>query len=103
MHGRKRAWLLALALGVVAPAALPISSPRVAWAAPAGRYRVGMKVRAKRACTVQGYQVKKGVVLSVVGVRSDDKGRVAGVDLAISGMTISDVPANVMDSLFAPA
>lgn len=72
-------------------------------AAPGAQYRAGMRVRAKRTCTVQGYEVKKGVVLSVVSVQNDDKGKTLAVDLSFSGMTISNVPAQVVSSLFTAA
>jgi hypothetical protein len=104
MQRKIQAWLLAMAVAVPAWVA-PITgvSTKSAFAAPAPRYRVGMRVRAKRNCTVQGYQVKRGVVLNVAAVRTNDKGQVSDVDLAISGMTISAVPTSVMDSLFTRA
>lgn len=95
-------WIFAIALG--AGMALPEAAveERPAVAAP-GQYRVGMKVKAKRDCSVQGFEVKKGVVLNVAAVRADDKGKVDAVDLTVSGMSINNVPARVMDSLFSPA
>jgi len=100
---RKTAFLAALAVGVAATFLMPAVTLDVAHAAPAARYRVGMKVRAKRNCSVNGFQVKKGVVMNVAAVRSDDKARVVSVDLSFNGMNISDVPVRTMDSLFAPA
>lgn len=103
MGARSAAWLTAVAIGATSAFVVPMAQPDAAWAAPAGRYRPGMKVRAKRDCSVRGYQVKKGVVMSVTAVYSDDKGRAASADLAFSGMTISAVPVQVLDSLFAPS
>jgi len=87
----------------LAPALAVSTVTESADAAPGARYRVGMRVRAKRTCTVQGFEVKKGVVLNVVAVQNDDKGKPTGLDLSFSGMTISNVPAQVVDSLFSPA
>jgi hypothetical protein len=96
-------WMV-LVLAAAGSPLLPCGiAPGVAEAAPAGRYRAGMRVRAKQTCTVQGYEVKKGVVLGVVAVRSDDKGKTVAVDLSFSGMTIGNVPTSIVDSLFAPA
>lgn len=103
MSSRKAAWLLVVSASALAPALVVSTVSEVAEAAPGARYRVGMRVRAKRTCTVQGYEVKKGVVLAVVGVGNDDKGKVVSVDLSFSGMTIAGVPAQVVDSLFSPA
>ena len=72
-------------------------------AAPGVQYRAGMRVRAKRTCTVQGYEVKKDVMLAVVSVQNDDKGKTVAVDLSFSGMTISNVPVQVVSSLFSAA
>ena len=100
---RKTALLAALVIGATSVLAVPMVTMDVAHAAPGARYRVGMRVRAKRNCTVNGFQVKKGVVMNVAAVRSDDKARVVSVDLSFNGMNISDVPVRTMDSLFAPA
>lgn len=103
MRNRKAAFLAAVAFTTTTWLGLPVVQPDVAHAAPAARYRAGMRVRAKRDCSVRGFQVKRGVVMNVTAVRSDDKGRVVSVDLAFSGMAIADVPAKTMDSLFGPA
>lgn len=103
MGARSAAWLAAVAMGVTIAFAISMAEPEVAWAAPAARYRPGMKVRAKRDCNVRGFQVKKGVVMNVTAVYSDDKGRAASADLAFSGMSIAAVPVQVLDSLFGPA
>lgn len=100
MLARMKNWFLCFAL-IGAPLAGVLLESAPVHAAPAPRYRVGMRVKAKRNCTVQGFEVKKGVVLSVASVATDDKGRVASVDLTMSGMTIGGVPAAVVDSLFA--
>jgi hypothetical protein len=99
---KHKLWILAVALGAVMSLPEAALQERPAIAAP-GQYRVGMKVRAKRNCSVQGFEVKKGVVLDVVAVRNDDKGKPDLVDLTVSGMSITNVPARVMDSLFSPA
>jgi hypothetical protein len=103
MHSGLHAWLVAMALAVPAFSLPAPGSQGHALATPSARYHVGMRVRAKRTCTVQGYQVKRGVVLNVAAVRTNDKGQISDVDLSISGMTISAVPTHVMDSLFTPA
>ena len=103
MRSQSAAFLAAMMVGGASLGALPLAQVQVAWAAPAARYRAGMKVRAKRSCSVKGFQVKKGVVMSITAVRSDDKGRVASVDLAFSGMAIADVSVRTLDSLFGPA
>jgi hypothetical protein len=99
---KHKLWILAVALGAFASLPEAALHERPAIAAPA-QYRVGMKVRAKRDCSVQGFEVKKGVVLDVVAVRNDGKGKVEFVDLTVSGMGINNVPARIMDSLFSPA
>ncbi|MBK7583537.1 MAG: hypothetical protein IPI67_25515 [Myxococcales bacterium] len=103
MANRRSVWLFVTLVGAVAPALSVITVADDALAAPAARYRVGMRVKAKRTCTVQGYEVKKGVILSVAAVQSDDKGKVTTLDLNFSGMTIGNVPAQVVDSLFSAA
>ncbi len=103
MRWTKQALMVLLTCVAAGPVFDVVAGPEVAEAAPAPRYRAGMRVRAKRTCTVQGFEVKKGVVLNVVSVQNDDKGRVSSLDLSFSGMTISAVPAQVVDSLFAPA
>ena len=103
MRIRRLAWSVAVALGLVLPTFPALTGARAAWAAPAPRYRVGMRVKAKRNCSVNGYEVKKGVVLAVAQVYANDKGQVSAVDLSMSGMTIAGVSAQVVDSLFSPA
>jgi hypothetical protein len=99
---KHKIWILAVALGAVMTLPEAAVEVRPAMAAPV-QYRVGMKVRAKKNCSVQGFEVKKGVVLDVAAVRNDKKGKVEAVDLSVSGMSITNVPARVMDSLFSPA
>ncbi len=94
--------IFAVALGALSAMPEAAVQERPAIAAPA-RYRVGMRVKAKRTCSVQGFEVKKGVVLNVAAVRADDKGKVDTVNLTVSGMSITNVPARVMDSLFVQA
>lgn len=103
MSIRKLVWISILANAALAPALGASTFVEAAEAAPGARYRVGMRVRAKRTCTVQGFEVKKGVVLAVAAVQSDDKGKVLSVDLVVSGMTISNVPVQVVDASFSPA
>jgi len=103
MSNRRAAWVLVVLASALAPSLVVTSVSDVADAAPGARYRVGSRVRAKRTCTVQGYEVKKGVVLAVVAVQADDKGKLLAVDLSFSGMTIGNVPVAVVDSLFTPA
>lgn len=103
MSTRKAVWILVVMTSALGPALSLSAVSESADAAPGARYRVGMRVRAKRTCTVQGFEVKKGVVLAVVAVQSDDKGKVVSVDLSFSGMTISNVPAQVVDASFSPA
>ena len=103
MFARKSAFVALVVFAVWTPIGTAPWVEGSAFAAPGGRYTVGMRVRAKRDCSVQGFQVKKGVVLNVAAVKTDDKGKVGSVDLTISGMTINNIPTNVMDSLFAPA
>jgi hypothetical protein len=99
---KHKLWILAVALGAVMSLPEAAIQEKPAIAAPA-QYRVGMKVRAKKNCSVQGFEVKKGVVLDVAAVRNDAKGKTEFVDLTVSGMGINNVPARVMDSLFSPA
>jgi hypothetical protein len=99
---KHKIWILAVALGAVMTLPEAALEARPAMAAPV-QYRVGMKVKAKKNCSVQGFEVKKGVVLDVAAVRNDKKGKVEAVDLSVSGMSITNVPARVMDSLFSPA
>jgi hypothetical protein len=103
MFARRIGWLILISFGALVPTLTAPPSVETAFAQAGGKYQVGMKVRAKRDCSVQGYQVKKGVVLNVAAVKTDDKGKVGAVDLTLSGMTISNVPAHVMDSLFSRA
>ena len=103
MSSRRVALIWILLASALGPAVAVSTTAGVAEAAPGGQYRPGMRVRAKRTCTVQGYEVKKGVVLSVVAVQTGDKGKTVAVDLSFSGMAISNVPAAVVDGLFTPA
>ncbi len=88
--------IIMVALAVASPAG-PISvlTASEAQAAPAA-YRVGTKLKAKRDCTLQGYAIKKGVVLTVSSVSDDGK----SVSLEFSGMTIRDVTQSQVSSLF---
>jgi hypothetical protein len=92
-----------ISVGAVALAgALPVSVmlsvalPAEAIAAPGPGYRVGTRLKAKRDCTIQGYAIKKGVVLTIASVRDDGK----SVDLEFSGMTIREVSRSTIDSMF---
>lgn len=77
--------------------AVSVASTPEALAAPKGPgYRVGNRLKAKRDCTIQGYAIKKGVVLKVAAVSEDGK----AVDLEFSGMTISGVARSQVESLF---
>jgi hypothetical protein len=83
--------------GVFPAAALvSVASPTDAQAAPGPTYRVGTKLKAKRDCTLHGYAIKKGVVLTVSSVSDDGN----AVDLAFSGMTITGVKNGQVASLF---
>jgi hypothetical protein len=79
-----------------ATALVSVASPTEARAAPGPTYRVGTKLNAKRDCTLQGFAIKKGVVLTVSSVSDDGK----AVDLEFSGMTISGVNNGQVASLF---
>jgi hypothetical protein len=87
---------LALATIVAAPLAVTVGCPTEAAAAPAPSYPVGTRLKAKRDCTLQGFAIKKGVVLTVAAVNEDGK----SVDLQFSGMTISGVQRAQVASLF---
>lgn len=87
---------LAFAGVIPATALVSVSSPTEAQAAPGPTYRVGTKLKAKRDCTLQGYAIKKGVVLTVASVNDDG----SAVDLEFSGMTISGVKNGQVASLF---
>ena len=63
--------ICALALALPAMGSLVLVDPSPAVAAPAA-YQVGMKLRAKQSCTVQGYAIKEGVVLTVAAVQTDE-------------------------------
>ena len=94
--------LLAAALlgwGVAAPVGI-LLSPSLANAAPVAHYRVGSRLRATQACTVQGYAIKKGVVLTVVAVNQDEEGKTASLNLSFSGMTISGVDLATVKKYF---
>jgi hypothetical protein len=87
---------------LVAPAYV-VLVPSAAVAAPGAKYRVGGRLRAIQACTVKGYAIKKGVVLTVVAVNQRDDGKVGSVDLSFSGMTISGVAVETVQKYFKPA
>ena len=102
---RVLATMLAMALPAwlsLAPAVLMLT-PAPAAAAPAGGYHVGMRLRAKQSCTVKGYAIKKGVVLTVVAVHKNDQGKVNAIDLSFSGMTITAVDIETVNEKFSPA
>ncbi len=65
-----------------------------------GAYRVGMHLRARHDCTIQGYAVKKGVVLHVVTVHRDDDGKEQALDLGFRGMTIRGVDVRMVATHF---
>ena len=91
-------WISIFALVLVGTVSLPASLPGVtpeAAAAPAP-YRVGHRLKAKRDCTVKGFAIKKGVVLTVAAVHEEGK----RVDLEFSGMTIPGVTQSKLASLF---
>jgi hypothetical protein len=90
------------AVAIAAPAGIVIV-PDVADAAPAASYRVGARLRAKQNCTVRGYAIKKGVVLTVVAVNQNDEGKVGSLDLSFSGMTISGVEVETVQKYFRRA
>jgi hypothetical protein len=93
-------WLsiCAVAFAGVVPGTVAVSvvSPAEAQAAPAPSYPVGSRLKAKRDCTLKGFAIKKGVVLTVSAVQDDGK----AVDLEFSGMTIAGVPSAQVASLF---
>jgi hypothetical protein len=86
---------------VVAPCAALVSTSTPAQAAArGGAYRVGMQLRARDDCTIQGYAVKKGVVLAVLSVHRDDDGKEVALDLGFRGMTIRGVDVRTIASHF---
>jgi hypothetical protein len=87
--------MVAFAVALPAAALVSVASESEAQAAPAP-YRVGTKLKAKRDCTLQGYAIKKGVVLTVSSVSDDGK----AVNLEFSGMTIHGVQRAQVSSLF---
>jgi len=91
-----------LAAAIAAPTGV-LLTPAVANAAPAAHYRVGARLRATQDCTVRGYAIKKGVVLTVVAVNQDDEGKVGSLDLSFSGMTISGVDVGTVQKYFRRA
>ncbi len=93
--------LVALLAGAVAPAVLSAECP-TAEAAPVA-YRIGQRLKAKRDCTVNGFAIKKGVVFNVAAVHTGDDGKLRTVDLTASGMTIEEVSAATVLSLFGRA
>ena len=86
----------------LAPAVVMLH-PAPAVAQPAAHYHLGMRLKAKHDCTVKGYAIKKGVVLSVVFVHKDDQGKASAVDLSFSGMTIAGVDVGTVHHNFSPA
>jgi hypothetical protein len=90
--------ICAVAFAGVVPAtvSLSVASPTEAMAAPGPGYPVGTRIKAKRDCTLKGYAIKKGVVLTVSALHEDGK----AMDLEFSGMTISGVQRGQVDSLF---
>jgi hypothetical protein len=98
-----RLWLAgALPLALVASTTVWLEPP-TALAAPRPAYQVGMRLRAQQDCTVRGYAIKKGVVLSVAAVHTNDRGSVAALDLAFSGMTIAGVSVQTVRRYFSRA
>jgi hypothetical protein len=87
---------LALATIIAAPLVVTVGAPTEAAAAPAPVYPVGARLKAKRDCSLQGFAIKKGVVLTVAAVSEDGK----SIDLQFSGMTISGVQKTQVASLF---
>jgi hypothetical protein len=92
---------LALAALLVAPAASADPAPDEALLELAS-YRVGQRLQARQACTIQGYAIKKDVILTVAAVHADDAGKVSAVDLTFSGMTIANVDVATVDKYFVP-
>jgi hypothetical protein len=92
-----------LAAAVVLAPAVLVMQPGLAVAAPVPHYQVGTRLRAKQDCTVKGYAIKKGVVLSVAAVHKGDQGQVAAVDLAFSGMIIGGVDVETVSRYFKRA
>lgn len=87
----------------LAPATAVVATTVPARAAHAGSYRVGMHLRALHDCTIQGYAVKKGVVLDVVVVHRDNGGKEVALDLGFRGMTIRGVDVHTIASHFRRA
>ena len=83
--------------------AVVVLHPAPAVAQPAANFRVGMRLKAKRACTVNGYAIKKGVVLTIVAVHKNDQGKASAVDMSFSGMTISGVDVKTVNQNFSRA
>jgi hypothetical protein len=94
----RRLSICTVALAVTIPGLVAVSvvAPAEAVAAPGPGYRVGTRLKAKRDCTVKGFAIKKGVVLTVSSVNDDGK----AVDLEFSGMTIPQVAHGTLESLF---
>ena len=92
--------------------ALPLSGPVSSLAAPeaapaqtelVANYQVGMRLKAKNACTVKGFAIKQGVILTVTAVHTDGAGKPRALDLSFSGMTIADVDVETINKHFRPA
>lgn len=79
-----------LALVVPATALVVVADPSPAAAAQPA-YDVGTRLKARQDCTIGGYAIKKGVVLTVTAVTRNDKNEVTAVDLSFEGMNISQV------------
>ena len=96
------AFALMSALLIPAAPAAVVLHPGVAQAAP--NYHVGMRLRAKHECTVNGYAIKKGVVLTVASVSKGDDGKVRAADLDFKGgMTIRQVAVDDLKAHFTIA
>jgi hypothetical protein len=91
---------LALAWPMLPSVVLLRPTPVVA-AQPA--YQVGTKLKAKQDCTIKGYAIKRGVVLTVTGVTKNPKGDVVTVDLSFSGMSIDAVDVETVNGNFVRA
>ena len=67
------------------------------------QYQVGMRLKAKNACTVKGYAIKQGVILTIAAVHVDDAGKPRALDLSFSEMIILDVEIATVNQHFRPA
>jgi len=96
---------VALAFPLIGTGASAAAAPEVEPAPVelAAKYQVGMRLRAKNACTVKGYAIKRGVVLTVAAVHTDGAGKIRALDLTFSSMTIAEVDIEVVNTHFRPA